>query len=352
MKLAIFKVNQLGDNVVFLPVVQALRARFPAWPLFLLTSPVAAELFTGDLPPAQMLIMPTPVFNGAWKRPPELLRLTRRLRRERCDASLIANDQGNVAHFLSLAAGGKVRVGLRPPFIKVPGGLTEIVQLPEDLPAARINWELARVLVQRLTGEPWPELPPPPELRHFTGDAQPIPRRIVIHPGASQAYKRWFPDRFQALARRLAGDFEVIWIEQEETRALALPPTVARVAPGSIRALTHLLRTAHLFIGNNSGPMNLAFALGCPSLILTGPSPLIWDPFWFPERMQMLRATSVPCVPCDGVARPALVCRNTAEPMACMAFWSVDEVHRRSVEWIERWRDFPAETRRAPEVAP
>ena len=129
MNLAIFKVNQLGDNVVFLPVVQALRARFPEWRLFLLTSPVAVELFTGDLAPDRILVTPTPVFNGAWKRPLELLRLALRLRRERCDASLIANDQGNVAHLLALAAGGKVRVGMRPHFIKMRGGLTEIVSL-------------------------------------------------------------------------------------------------------------------------------------------------------------------------------------------------------------------------------
>jgi ADP-heptose:LPS heptosyltransferase len=44
MNLALFKVNNLGDNIVFLPVVQALRKRFPDWRLMVFTSPAAAEL--------------------------------------------------------------------------------------------------------------------------------------------------------------------------------------------------------------------------------------------------------------------------------------------------------------------
>ena len=39
MNIGIFEVNQLGDNVVFLPVVQALRAKFPDARLFLSTMP-------------------------------------------------------------------------------------------------------------------------------------------------------------------------------------------------------------------------------------------------------------------------------------------------------------------------
>ena len=42
MNLALFKVNNLGDNIVFLPVVQALRKRFPDWRLMVFTSPAAA----------------------------------------------------------------------------------------------------------------------------------------------------------------------------------------------------------------------------------------------------------------------------------------------------------------------
>lgn len=337
MKLAIFKVNQLGDNVIFLPVVQALRRAYPQWELFLITSPVAAELFAADIPPERMLAMPTREFNGAWKNPRTLLRLIARVRRERVDASLIANDQGNVAHLLAFLGGGRTRVGIRPPFIRMPGGLTDIVALRPDLKIAQANWEIARVLVRRCGGPEWAESPPAPDLSHLGGSAARVAGRIVIHAGASLAYKRWFPDRFAALAARLAENFEVLWIEQPDTAGAELPPAVQRVTPDSLGAFVRTLRTASLFIGNNSGPMNLASALGCPSVILTGPSNPVWDPMWFPERFLILRDTALPCLPCDGLLRPAGVCRNESAPMACMARWSVEEVHRRCTEWIARW---------------
>jgi ADP-heptose:LPS heptosyltransferase len=312
-----------------------LRALYPQWQLHLFTSPVAVELFAAHLRPEEMLVMPTRAFNDAWKRPPMLLRLLAQAWRERFDASLLADDQGNVAHFLARWTGGRTRVGIRPEFIKVRGSLTDVVTPLAGLKIAQLNWEIARVLVERLGGREWPATPPPPDLRHLTGDAQPIAGRIVIHSGASLAYKRWFAERFQALASRLAERFEVIWIEQPETKGLELPPAVRRVSPGSLGEFVRLLRSASLLIGNNSGPMNLAAALGCPSVILSGPSNLVWDPLWHPERCLILRDTSLPCLPCDGPVRPAQVCRNTASPMACMAHWSVEEVHRLSCAWIE-----------------
>lgn len=337
MKLGIFKVNQLGDNVVFLPVVQALRRRFPAWRLDLFTSPVAAELFAADLPPAQIHAMPTAEFNGAWKRPATLARLWREVARARLDATLIADDQGNVAHLLARLAGGRVRVGILPRFIKMRGGLTDIVPLAPTLPVAQVNWEIARALVHRLGGGDWPATPPAPDLAHLSGDAVPVAGRIVIHSGASLAYKRWLPERFVALANRLAERFEVLWIEQPHTPAAELSPQVQRVAPASLGAFVTTLRSASLLVGNNSGPMNLAAAMGCPAVILSGPSHPVWDPIWHADRILILRAPGLACLPCDPLERPAGFCQNAAEPMACMTHWSVDDVAGRTVAWLERW---------------
>ncbi len=340
MKLAIFKVNQLGDNVIFLPVVQELRKRLPEWELLMITSPVAADLFAADIPKSRMLAMGTREFNGAWKHPLTLLRLVSRLRREGVDASLLGNDQGNVGHLLALLAGGRTRVGIRPPFIKVPGGLTDVVALPPDLPIAQANWEIARTLVQRLGGTGWAEKPPAPDLGHLVGDARPVPGRIVIHAGASLAYKRWFPDRFQMLANRLAENFEVLWIEQPDIVGEGLSAAVRRAATKSLADLVGAIRAGSLFIGNNSGPMNIASALGCPSVIFSGPSNPVWDPVWFSERVLILRDAALPCLPCDGLLRPVESCRNESAPLACMARWSVDEVELRCREWLEHWAGF------------
>jgi ADP-heptose:LPS heptosyltransferase len=338
MKLAIFKVNQLGDNLVFLPVVQSLRRSFPDWKLFLFTSPVAAELFDDDVPRAEMLVLPTRDFNRAWKTPRTLLKLVSRSWRECFDASLLGHDQGNVAHLLARLAGGKVRAGVHPEFIKVPGSLTRTVTFDPGLPMAQVSWELARALVEQVGGgTPWAPAPPAPILDHLAGGAVPIAGRVVIHCGASLAYQRWFPERYVALANRLSERFEVIWIDQPHTTAADLSARVRRVAPRSLSEFITTLRTASLLVANNSGPMHIASALGCPSIIISGPSNPVWDPFWYPERFMVLRDTSLYCLPCDRSIRPAGSCQNAETPLACLNYWSVEEVERRCDEWMARW---------------
>ena len=55
MNLAIFKTNHLGDNVVFLPVVQTLRRLRPTWRITLLTAPHVAELYQAAIAPENIL---------------------------------------------------------------------------------------------------------------------------------------------------------------------------------------------------------------------------------------------------------------------------------------------------------
>ena len=48
MKLLVFKLNHLGDNVVLLPGLQALRARFPDWQLTIITTPELRALYAAE----------------------------------------------------------------------------------------------------------------------------------------------------------------------------------------------------------------------------------------------------------------------------------------------------------------
>ncbi|MGH2669848.1 MAG: glycosyltransferase family 9 protein, partial [bacterium] len=52
---------------------------------------------------------------------------------------------------------------------------------------------------------------------------------------------------------------------------------IARDLP--LRRLAALLEAARVFVGNDSGPSHLAAALGCPTLVLFGPTdPAVWAP--------------------------------------------------------------------------
>jgi ADP-heptose:LPS heptosyltransferase len=96
----------------------------------------------------------------------------------------------------------------------------------------------------------------------------------VINPGGRLGYRRLPPGAFAAAARALreAGLAALItWGPGEE----ALAREVASLAPGSAVApptdlaqLAALMRGARLAVTNNTGPMHLAVAVGCPTLAL------------------------------------------------------------------------------------
>ncbi len=346
MKLLIFKVNQLGDNIVFLPVVQELRRRFPHWELAIFTSPLAEALYEADIPsPSRRFVMPTPRFNGAWKRPSDFWRLWRKARKFSPDACLIADDQANAAYALAFLSGARVRASVRRPFIKI--GALATLRLPEspNEKIAHTNWRIAKALVEAVGGEDWPMFPPPPDLSHLLGDSDRTRAgcRIVIHPGASRAYQRWFFERYVELANRLSGvdGMEVVWIEvpgESDERLHTLSPKVTRRQTSQIRDLAQILAGADLFVGNNSGPMHMANALGLPCVIINGPTSYHWDSPWHAERMLMLRDETLSCLPCDSGAQAANFCRRAIDPMACMKSWAVESVFERCLEWTQRWK--------------
>ena len=352
MRVLIFKANQLGDNVVFLPIVQAFRRLFPQWELAVVTSPVAEPLYEAAIPdPAQRFIVSTARFNRSWRQPTEFLRHWWRATAFRPDACLLAEDQANVAYLLAFLCGSPRRIAMERPFIKVQALATRLLPPQADEKVPLVNWRIARALVQDACGEAWPAEPPSPDLSHLLSMEGPSEAsrkcRIVIHPGASRAYQRWLPERYIELANRLAakGNAEVVWIETTTARTTGLTTEVSSVRTPSVRELVQTLHGAALFVGNNSGPMHVANALGCPCVIINGPTSYHWDPVWHAERMLMLRDTGLPCLPCDALARPANVCQNTLDPMACMKFWSVDAIYERCLEWAQRWSQFSGQAR-------
>jgi ADP-heptose:LPS heptosyltransferase len=198
---------------------------------------------------------------------------------------------------------------------------------------AKTDWEVMRKAAE-VMGETAPagDDPPPPDLGHLLDSGhRRIARRIMIHAGASRPYKMWLPDRFVLLANELAGEgFEVVWCEEGE--APGLDAAVQILKKGGLKEFIQAMAACGMFVGNNSGPMNLANALGIPAVIFSGPSPPKWDPFWHGEKVVNLRLADLACQPCDKISGPVNACRNTNEPMACMKRWSVEEVKRTVVD--------------------
>lgn len=327
MTLLVFKVNQLGDNAVFLPVVQSLVAAHPDWRVVVLTSPAAARLYEVCCPQVELRLFATQAFNGAWRRPWQLLKMAAELRALRPDTCLLGDDQGSVAHLLARLSGAKITVGPLTPHVKVNALLHTRIPASDDEPVAMHNWRIAR---SQFT---LPETLPAPDLGAFGSDAS---GAIVLHPGASREYQRWPLRNFAELADRLARTHPVRWITQPNDSDVPFGPAVQRVTTTTLDELVRVIAGARLLVGNNSGPMHLAAACGTPGVILVGPSSPRWDPVWHGEKFDLLREPRLSCQPCDTIMRPANRCLNPHAPMACLNRWTVDAVHEQVMRRLQR----------------
>jgi ADP-heptose:LPS heptosyltransferase len=329
VRVVLFKFNHLGDNVVFVPAVQALRQRHPDWRITLLTTPSEAELYGGPLGPQEILVCPKRAFDKSYRRPWELASWIWRVRRRRPDACLISFDQGTAAHLVAKLSGARVRIGGNLEDIRVARSLTEDVPIPDDQSPATWHWTMAGALSRACGGgRGWPDKPPPPDLGHLTAlGAKPSGgrRRVVVHAGAGKALNRWSREGFAAVATALSHDFDVVWIAHGEPGGPAPEGTLS--APVSTLAeLSAWVASADLFLGNNSGPMHLANALGRPGVAVTGPTAAGWDPYWHRERWTVLRHPDLYCAPCERPNKELVGCANLESPMACLKYWTREKV--------------------------
>ncbi len=176
---------------------------------------------------------------------------------------------------------------------------------------------------------------------------QVLPRRdgplVVVHPGAGAPPKCWPPEDFAAtcddLQMRL--NAQVLLLagkgEAESLRVLRSSiQTEAAVIEDALstRELAALLREADLYLGNDSGPMHLAAAVGTRVVGLYGASsPVTWRPLG--EGHCVLR----PPMPCTACPFPRH-CRPPNEyAMLCVRRITRDEVRGALERQLGHWDD-------------
>lgn len=151
-------------------------------------------------------------------------------------------------------------------------------------PAEHERKRWCRLLVETLGAEGSPDdvrLAPPP------GPGSRTPS-ILIHPGAASGSRRWPPDRFAALATRLAitgapvlitgssGEHE---LAEDVRRRAGLSPEANHAGTTDLIELAALVDDAHLLVSGDTGIAHVASAFATPSVILFGPTPpALWGP--------------------------------------------------------------------------
>jgi ADP-heptose:LPS heptosyltransferase len=158
---------------------------------------------------------------------------------------------------------------------------------------------------------------------------------VAIHPGSGSEKKCWPIERFVTLARQLAReDFGVLLILGPADERLIEPMTalsheigcpVAHNIP--LRRLAAVLSMCAAYVGNDSGVTHLAATAGAPTVAIFGPTdPRVWAP---PGRHVRVMSPSVDCAPCE---REAI---RRCEERRCLAETSIADLKHNLLELLD-----------------
>lgn len=131
-------------------------------------------------------------------------------------------------------------------------------------------------------------------------------RLVAIHPGSGSEKKNWPAEKFAALGRWLVDEMElqlvVVRGEADERAVNRLvdelsPRPVAQATGLKLVELAGVLERCALFVGNDSGVTHLAAAVGTPVVALFGPVSFpIWEPVGPKVRVVPFGTNDVTCV--------------------------------------------------------
>jgi ADP-heptose:LPS heptosyltransferase len=329
-RVLISKVNGLGDLVVFLPTIAALRTLLPDASITVMVPNGLGVLVRGAVSVDDVLEVPVAVVRQPHHHPREYLSLVRRLRTMRFDFALNSHDERSGAVLLQRLAGVPTRVGFVPS-CRADRLLTHrVVPYFGDSMIAN-DLQLVRS-VAALIDAPVPPLAIP-EWRFSRGSlplgltATADSPLVVVHPFAKYAYKTWPTAQFSELIQKLLDRFPSARVAVlADGGKIPLPPSprVCCLEGLNTAQLLSFIAGATLVIGNNSGPANVAWFAGTPTIVLSGPSPLYWSP---PPRpgVSELRGEAA-CAPCEGPHHIPGSCANTAFPRQCLTTLTVARV--------------------------
>lgn len=114
---------------------------------------------------------------------------------------------------------------------------------------------------------------PEPDLSWLRGDIARfgLPDAFaLLVPGSSphRPGKRWPAERFQALIERLPVPAVIVGAAAEQGLSAAIPGAISLIGQTGFGDLAELARRAVCAVGNDTGPMHLIAAVGCPTVTL------------------------------------------------------------------------------------
>ncbi|MEI8291560.1 MAG: glycosyltransferase family 9 protein [Verrucomicrobiota bacterium] len=297
LKILVIQFKSLGDAVLMVPALKAVRDHFPDSQLHVLVSEQAAPLLQNLPWINRVWIMPRIRGRARVKQNWPIIRA---LRAERFDRSVdfAGNDRGAV---LSLLCGARERLGLDiPGFFGKRFCFTRcIAPVPADQHAAWRNFHVLSV---------WQIVPPSileitinsaPALAGFAKTQLPE-KKIICHMGAGMPKKQWPVRHWAAFYQQAsAAGFKLAFTAGENQREKTLAADLKKIIPSaqilppfSIAEFLAVLSRAQALVTGDTGPMHFAAALGVPLVALFGATSLV---LWKPITKNCRILTGAPC---------------------------------------------------------
>jgi ADP-heptose:LPS heptosyltransferase len=281
--------GQLGDVVLGLPALDAIRARFPSARVTALTGTPADQIVRlAGLADAVVGVDRRRMKYGSKARAlADIVRLALDVRRARYDAVVDLHafyETGLLARF----SGAPMRVGPRRENRSLPFAYTSLAP-PEDLTAHLIDRYLAvaeaagapaRVREPRIVAAPDDDAEAEHRLGPIADACAPV---VGLNPGAGWEIRRWPRERFVELGRRLARDGAriVVFAGPEEPGlgaeiAAEIGTAAAPMERLTLGQLAAVMRRCAIVVSNDTGPSHISAAAGTATLVLmpgnAGPS--------------------------------------------------------------------------------
>jgi heptosyltransferase-1 len=298
-KILVVKPSSFGDVLHGLPVLHALRKRFPQAELHW----VVAKAFASILEDHPLLDRLWVIDKDSWKRSDrlastfsELRKLRRGLRAEKFD--LVIDLQGlfrsaMIVHF----TGAPESVGFENAREGARFFYKHRVRTQTELHAVEKNLLIAR-FVGCEPAEPRFPLPRP-------GEPPPIVKSLgpyaVIAPSAGTLVKRWPAECFARLISLLPIPAVIVTGRSDaalgsEVARLCGPGVISLAGKTSLKELAAVIKSAQFLVTCDSGPMHLAAALGVPAFSIFGPTdPVRTGPY---GHIHTVIRRELPCSPC------------------------------------------------------
>ncbi|MGC8491757.1 MAG: lipopolysaccharide heptosyltransferase II [Syntrophobacteraceae bacterium] len=298
-KILIVKPSAFGDVIHGLPVLHALRERYPQAELHW----VVAKSFVSILEDHPLIHRLWVIDKDSWKKPgriastcSELWKLRRGLRAEKFD--LVIDLQGLFrSAMIVLFTGARQRVGFENAREGAGFSYNYRVRTDAELHAVEKNLLVAR-FVGCAPAEPQFPLPPRGEAPSIVKGLGPY---AVIAPSAGTLVKRWPAEYFGRLASLLPIPSVIVTGPSDaplgdEVARLSGSKAVSLAGKTTLKELSALLAGARFLLTCDSGPMHLAAALGVPVFAVFGPtSPRRTGPY---GKIHTILRLSLPCSPC------------------------------------------------------